>query len=323
MLYVATRDDGLGRGLYAMDVGRQIPHAVSFGLEEYTSVSASADGRRLVASVANPTRNLWSVPVSERPVEDAGVSAFASPNVRAAAPRFGPDFLLYLSSSGRGDGIWKLKNGSATELWKGSDGAVVAAPAVSADASEICFVVDRNNRGTLYRMASDGSGAKAFGSSINVAAARGAPSWSADGKWVAVTARDGDSFPLLKVPVDGGAPVRLVAGLTRHPVWSPDGRFIVYSEVQAMGPDRLRAVTPEGLAVAVPDVRIRQRSGRYRFVPGTSNLLVVAQGEIWEQDFFVVDLVTGRRRQLTALSTWPAPERRALRIQPTEALRQV
>ena len=32
------RPDGSGSGLYAMDVDRRVPHAVSFGLEEYISV---------------------------------------------------------------------------------------------------------------------------------------------------------------------------------------------------------------------------------------------------------------------------------------------
>src|SRR6266536_4119297 len=40
LVYCAAREDG-GRGLYAMDVERRIPHAITSGLEEYTSVSSS------------------------------------------------------------------------------------------------------------------------------------------------------------------------------------------------------------------------------------------------------------------------------------------
>ena len=39
---------------------------MSLGLEQYTAVAASADGRRLVASVVNSTVNLWSVPILDR-----------------------------------------------------------------------------------------------------------------------------------------------------------------------------------------------------------------------------------------------------------------
>ena len=94
LLYTAPRPDGSGSGLYAMDIDRRIPHAVSFGLEEYISVAASADGRRLVATVANPTSHLWSVPITDHVVDEGGVSRFSLPAVRAAAPRFGPDSAL-------------------------------------------------------------------------------------------------------------------------------------------------------------------------------------------------------------------------------------
>ena len=33
---------------------------------------------------------------------------------------------------------------------------------------------------------------------------------------------------LFKIPVDGGVPVRLVSGQAVNPVWSPDGKLIVY-----------------------------------------------------------------------------------------------
>ena len=52
LLYLATTADASGAGLYALDVERRIPHRVSFGVERYTSLAASADGRRLVATVA-------------------------------------------------------------------------------------------------------------------------------------------------------------------------------------------------------------------------------------------------------------------------------
>ena len=62
---------------------------------------------------------------------------------------------------------------------------------------------------------------------------RGAASWSPDGKWVAVAANQGEGTRLFKIPVDGGPPVRLLDTLSFNPVWSPDGRFIVYSEQQS------------------------------------------------------------------------------------------
>ncbi len=294
LIYTAVGEDG-GSGLYAMDVERRIPHAVSSGLEEYLSVAASADGRQLVATVANPVRNLWTVPISDHVVDDSGLSRFSLPTVRATAPRFGPDYLLYLSSKGGADGLWKWKDGSALELWRGSDGAVAAAPAISPDGAQIAFTV-RSERVGLYLMASDGTGAHRIADSLDV---RDAPSWSPDGKWIAVVASEGQAIPLFKVPVDGGPPVRLAEGITSDPLWSPDGRLILYSEGQAAMLS-LRGVTPDGQPFPLPNVSVRYTGNRYRFLPDGKRL-VVMQGLLWQQNFMLLDLETGGQRQLTNL----------------------
>jgi Tol biopolymer transport system component len=54
------------------------------------------------------------------------------------------------------------------------------------------------------------------------------PSWSPDGKWIAV-AMHGDIW---KVPVEGGLAVALTKGPAYHfePAWSPDGRYVAFSE---------------------------------------------------------------------------------------------
>jgi Tol biopolymer transport system component len=297
LLYAASRPDGSGSGLYAIDIDRRVPHAVSSGLEEYLSVAASADGRRLVATVANPTSHLWTAPITDHVVDEGGVSRFSVPAVRAAAPRFGPDRLFFLSSKGGADGLWSFKDGAATELWRGGEGAVAAAPAISSDGTRICFVVQHGERRHLYVMAADGTGSRRIAGSLD---ARDAPSWSPDGKWIAVVANEGKEQPLFKVPVDGAAPVRLAGGVNMDPVWSPDGRFILYSE-KGDGPEALlKAITPEGQPFPVPEIRIFWGGNRYRFVPGGRALvLMLPKGP--GNDFWLLDFATGGRRRLTNL----------------------
>ena len=297
LIYVATRADGSGVGLYSMDVERRISHMVTSGLEEYLSVAASADGRRLVATVANPVKTLWTAPISDRVVNDAGVTRLDLPAVRAAHPRHGPDYLLYVSSKGGADGLWKFKDGAETELWKGSDGAVAGAPAISADGARIAFVVRREGRAQLYLMTSDGTNARRIAESLDV---RDAPSWSPDGKWIAVVSSEEGVSPLLKVPVDGGEPVRLLEGMTSDPVWSSDGRFIAYSDSLGGVTHRLRGVTPEKQPFPLPEVLVGSRGNRYRFLPDGKGL-VIMQGLVWGQNFWLLELPSGRLRQLTDL----------------------
>jgi Tol biopolymer transport system component len=298
LLYVAAGEDGAWR-LYAMDVARRIVHRVSSGLEEYMSLSASGDGKRLVATVANPTLSLWFAPISERVADDMGLEQLSLATVRAADPRFGPDFLVYRSARGGPYGLWKFKDGTETELWKGSDGEVVAAPAVSRDGARIAFAVRVGGRVRLHAMAADGTNARMVTETLDV---HDAPSWSPDGAWIAAVASEGDAKPLFKVPADGGAPIRLAEGILRNPVWSPDNRFILHSDGRRGGAVvQLRAVTPDGKPYPLPQLpEVSDLGNRYRFMPDGKNI-VMMQGVMWKQNFELVDLTSGARRRLTDL----------------------
>jgi Tol biopolymer transport system component len=146
-------------------------------------------------------------------------------------------------------------------------------------------------------MAADGTGARRITESLDV---RDAPSWSPDGKWIAVAASEGKEQPLFKVAVDGGAPVRLVGGVNFNPVWSPDGRFIAYSESRGGPTYQLKGVTPEKQPFRLPEVVVRAGGNRYRFLPDGKGLALL-RGYIRHQDFWLMDLATGRLRQLTNL----------------------
>jgi Tol biopolymer transport system component len=58
LLYLATDVDGSGPWLYSIDLDHRQPRRVSFGLERYTSLAASAGGRRLVATLASSKSTL-------------------------------------------------------------------------------------------------------------------------------------------------------------------------------------------------------------------------------------------------------------------------
>ena len=104
-------------------------------------------------------------------------------------------------------------------------------------------------------MASDGTNVRSIAESLEV---REAPSWSADGKWIAVCAVEEKANPLFKVPVDGGAPVRLVDGVEAvisNPVWSPDGRVILYSENRGGASTACEASHPTSIPLRCPSCR--------------------------------------------------------------------
>jgi Tol biopolymer transport system component len=103
---------------------------------------------------------------------------------------------------------------------------------------------------------------------------------------------------LFKVPVNGGAPIRLVAGLAVNPIWSPDGTLIVYAGPFVIGQVELLGVRPDGTPVVLPPVKVRQ--GGYRFLPHSKSLVYLPM--VRSLDFWLLDLATKNQRQLTRLS---------------------
>ena len=233
LLYVARAEDWSGPWLWALDVESKVTRRATAGLEQYTSVSASRDGRRVVATVANPTASLWRVPLLDRLVEDRDAQPYPVPTERALAPRFGGASLFYLSlsSRGTGDGLWRVQNGQAFEVRKGADGVLSEPAAPSPDGSRVAVIVRQDGKRRLAIMSADGTNSRTLAASIDIqgVAGQGAADWSPDGKWIVTGGDDGQGPGLFKIPVDGGAPVRLVSDDAVNPVWSPNGDLIVYA----------------------------------------------------------------------------------------------
>jgi serine/threonine protein kinase/WD40 repeat protein len=302
LLFTATAEDGTGPWLYAMDLERRVTERLSTGVEHYISLAASADTpgqpRRLVATVSNPSVRLWTVPIEDGRVGEEAAAPIALPTARSAAPRFGADSsVYYLASRGGADGVWRLVGLTASEIWKPGEGAVSGAPVVSPDGGRVCFPVRRHARATLHCTRADGTGVQRLAESLDV---RGSMSWSPDGKWIAVGAMEGPGVRVFKVPADGGRPVRLVDSVSSNPVWSPDGKVVLYSGTARGRSVPLKAVTPDGQPVPLPPLLVDRVSDSYRFLPH-GRQLVAKLGGFRRQDFWLFDVTTGQRRQLTRL----------------------
>jgi dipeptidyl aminopeptidase/acylaminoacyl peptidase len=144
-------------------------------------------------------------------------------------------------------------------------------------------------------MAADGTGVQTLAEALDV---NGAPSWSPDGKWIAVAAGQGDDARVFKVPVGGAPPVRIASEYSMDPVWSPDGHFLIYAGPSVGATFTLKAVAEDGQSRSLPNLLL-SRGTRFRFVAGRSGLLVLKGG--LQRHFYLVDLQTGRERQLTNL----------------------
>ena len=300
LLYIAPDVNGSGPWLWSLDIERRITRRVSFGLEKYTSVEASANGRRLAVGVANPVASLWSVPILDHPAKEGDVKPFPVPTLRALMPRFGGTALFYLASQDAGDGLWRYLDGQVLEIWKGANGALLEPPAVSFDGRRVAFVLRRNGRLQLQIEMGDGTEPQVAAPSLDI---RGTASWSPDSKWIVTGGIDSNGPGLFKVAVDRGAPIRLASGSALNPVWSPDGNLIAYADANVGGMSPLRAVRPDGTPVELPEVKLQFEGERIRFSPDGKALVYMQGGSAATQDFWLLDLVTKQSRRLTQLAS--------------------
>ena len=297
LMYLAGDADGSGPFLYSMDVDHRIPHRLTSGLDRYTSLAGTADGRRLLLSVASPKTTLWRLQITDSPKEASAPAPIPLTTSTGFSPRLGPNYLLYLSRTGTGENIWKLANGTSTQLWSGEGARVVGGPTSSPDGQNVAFSVSQHGQTLLYAMRSDGTNARIVAGSLQL---HGAPAWAPDGLSILTSADESGVPHLVRVPLDGRSPTPFVRDYSVDPVWAPDGSFLVYS-----GPDigttlSLKSVTPEGKPYTLPPVKLTRGARHLTFLPGGRSL-VVLRGDLQHKNLWLIDWKTGMEKQLTNL----------------------
>ncbi len=297
LMYLASDPDGSGPWLRSMDMERRISHRLTSGTDKYTSLAASADGRRLVATLATPTHTLWRLRINGSSGDVSSATKLSLTTGNGFSPRLGPDYLLYVSATAATESIWKITDQKETELWSSPGSQVVGGPAISPDGRSIAFSLRREGKMLLYVMGSDGTHPRIVTGSLDL---RGAPAWSPDGGTI-TSAADDHGFPhLFRIPLDGRPPASFVQDYSVDPAWSPGGSFALYS-----GPDigttfSMKAVTANALPKPLPPLTLTRGARHLAFLSGGKSI-VHLRGDFRHKDLWLLELDTGAERQLTNL----------------------
>jgi Tol biopolymer transport system component len=298
LLYLAGAPDGSGPWIYALDLERRTTRRVSDGIQRYTSLSASADGRRLVATADNSRRSLWRMEVSGDLLDPSAARRITLPTAQGRRPRLGPDYLIYVSATGATEQVWKLVGKSATELWSAEGARVVGGPAIAPGGERIAFSVQERGQTRLLVIGSDGSGPTVVSEGREL---RGGVEWSPDGRSIVTALVESGKPRLVRITPETGAAVPLVDDYSLDPSWAPRGDFVVFTGTDVGTTFSLKAVTSTGQPHALPRRLTLSRgpgTRRLRFFPETTSLLLL-RGDIGHRNLWVWDMQTDALRQLT------------------------
>jgi DNA-binding winged helix-turn-helix (wHTH) protein/Tol biopolymer transport system component len=299
LIYLATSADGSGPWIYGLDLESGTTQRLKSASNAFTSIAATADGRRLVVTEAQPTASLWRVQLTDGIAGPDAVTQIPIRTQRGVSPRLGPDSLLYRAPKAGTDAIWKHEGtAEARELWSGREGRVIDGPALSADGRRVAFTVQSRGKTWLQVMNSDGGGARRVAQQLDV---RGAPAWSPDGKWIAIAALHAGEPRLFKIPDSDGPPIPLTDEYALDPVWSPSGRFLVYTAADVGTVFEVRAVSADGKPHVTPKITLSRGSRRLAFLGVDEHVLVILKGAMSHKEFWGVDLRSGAQRALTNL----------------------
>lgn len=174
---------------------------------------------------------------------------------------------------------------------------IVGGPALAPDGQHIAFTTEDSVRTVLYVMDNDGANLRALTDSL---ALRGNPGWTPDGQSiVSGVVRDGEPR-LTRIFLNGDAPLPLVSEYSIDPVWSPNGRFLVYSGADIGTTFPLRAAAADGRPYPIPSMMLTRGARRIQFFRD-SDTLAILTGEIGHKNLSLFNLRTGAQRRLASL----------------------
>ncbi|MDQ6653892.1 MAG: serine/threonine-protein kinase [Acidobacteriota bacterium] len=213
-------------------------------LNNYTSVSLTADSTRLVAVQSETVSNIWVAP--------SGDVSRATQITRGVGQRDGWSGLawttdgkiIYTSKASGNDDLWRMDPDGSNQRQLTTNAHTNSQPAVSQDGRYFLFTSDRAGTPNIWRIDTDAGNPKQLTSGSGENLAQSSP----DGRWVLYTLLGTGKPTLWQVSINGGAPQQVTEKFTSAPVISPDGKLIAcfYREDQPNSVNKIALLPVEG-----------------------------------------------------------------------------
>jgi Tol biopolymer transport system component/tRNA A-37 threonylcarbamoyl transferase component Bud32 len=211
-------------------------------LNAYKSVSLTSDSRTLLALQSSYTADIWlssgTGDVAPRQLTNEG---------SAGTPAWMPDGRIVFQSGASGNGdIWVMNADGSGQRQLTFDPNNDASPEVSRDGRHIVFISNRSVGWSIWVMNADGSGQRELVRNVEQYAF---PHFAPDGRTVYYGSRsEAGDYAFWRVPVEGGAPVKVLDKSIGNARVSPDGKlfFTLHSELVPNAPRQISVLPIEG-----------------------------------------------------------------------------
>jgi Tol biopolymer transport system component/predicted Ser/Thr protein kinase len=236
---------------------------ITHDLNHYQSISVTADGRQILATMRSRPAKLWVGPAG-----DTRHSRVLTPElVGFDHVTWTPDGALI---SAEALSLWEMNSETGERRRLTSDGWA-AYPVVTADGRYVVFALTSTTRLlNIWRMNRDGTNA------VQLTTEGGTyPSVSTDGQWVYYTNSRDRHTGVWRVPLAGGTPERIVDALAFKAAVSPDGKLIAYAQEDPQSKQDQIVVKP----IAGETVKVFNNTaigyGNLRWAPDGQGLLFI------------------------------------------------
>jgi eukaryotic-like serine/threonine-protein kinase len=191
-------------------------------LNNYQSLSLTADGKRLVTVQTATVSNIWVAPAAN---PSAAKQITSGTGTSAQWLSWTPSGkIVYGSNASGNQDLWMVGTDGHSPKQLTANARVNVAPSVSPDGRSVVFTSDRTVLPHIWKMNIDGSNPQP----LTDGAGEVGSFWSPDGRWIYYTSTvpfTGKSN-IWRIPSSGGSSVQITDRSSQASVVSPDGKLI-------------------------------------------------------------------------------------------------
>ena len=241
---------------------------ITTDLNNYASMSLTADSGALVTVQSNMISNIWVAANG-----DAGravqIKSGGNNQEGAEGIAWSPDGrIVYFSVASGVPDIWIMNADGTGQKQLTVDKGVNLQPKVTPDGRYIVFASIRNDQANIWRINLDGSDPR----QLTNGNSDWEPAVTPDSRWVIYTAQRSGMTYLWKVSIDGGDAVQLMDKYTNSPEVSPDGKWIVCSYRKDVNSTWRYAIIPIEGGEPIKIFDLLGKKGNFRWSPDGRSL---------------------------------------------------